>query len=657
MTHQIFHLPRSTAISSNLTLIPGAKVSFFLTTTSTPTNTYQDAARTTPHTNPVVADAAGRLPAIYLDPSIVYRITFTDSADVEIYPAVDPVNDQILSQASLGLMLYPRTAAEIAAGVTPTNYVYPEGWIDRYGSNTAPGTTDMTSAIQTAVNVAHAAYPGGFVYGRASTYRTTAAIVYPVTSKNIKFFCEQGAILLCDHTGDGIVDVVTNENYGGHTFEGWTLQGPNVHYPTAVGYTPTSVGAGINMSRDATTNIPAEYNPVLRDITIQGFDKGLELQVVIGLNCFGGFIRFNQYGVYVNGGSTNANHFFGTHFRENRKAGIYSSGLTGGSLANATANVFVGCMIETNTPYVEGAYPSGGSPPTNSTGIYLNNSYHWVFRDCYSENQAASIYLTGASKLNKFLNHRIASGTGRLDSIYMIGVGVYSNDMDIWADSTSLSEINVIADNADQKYNRFSGSGVNFVTSSVVPTLDYDNVKPSLAFANVRGYGFIRMPTQGYVNNPGTGTEGGSMEGIATATATLHARGCGEFRFGSNITGNTIITTIDGFVPGQVLVLTNSQATYTVRIDSGTINGSIALFNGSDVVFNAAGQALWLYATGDGRLVEIGRNFATPANAYVLNATVVEDRTLLASASATATNCNNVLAALINDLKAKGILS
>lgn len=46
---------------------------------------------------------------------------------------------------------------------------------------------------------------------------------------------------------------------------------------------------------------------------------------------------------------------------------------------------------------------------------------------------------------------------------------------------------------------------------------------------------------------------------------------------------------------------------------------------------------------------------AAPA-AYTRNATVVEDRTLLASASATTLNNNNVLAALIADLQARGLI-
>ncbi|KKK76658.1 hypothetical protein LCGC14_2861430, partial [marine sediment metagenome] len=47
---------------------------------------------------------------------------------------------------------------------------------------------------------------------------------------------------------------------------------------------------------------------------------------------------------------------------------------------------------------------------------------------------------------------------------------------------------------------------------------------------------------------------------------------------------------------------------------------------------------------------------AAPAT-YTRNATVVEDRTLLASASATIINNNNVLAALIFDLKARALIS
>jgi hypothetical protein len=57
---------------------------FFLSGTSTPTNVYQDGALTTPFspTGKVTADAFGRFPAIYLDPSVIYRVQFFNSASV-----------------------------------------------------------------------------------------------------------------------------------------------------------------------------------------------------------------------------------------------------------------------------------------------------------------------------------------------------------------------------------------------------------------------------------------------------------------------------------------------------------------------------------------------------------------------------------------------
>ena len=68
----------------------------------------------------------------------------------------DPVT---LNQQTLGQELYPRTAAEIAAGITPTDYIQPPGWVTRYGTNTTPGTTDMTAAIQAAATPATTIHP------------------------------------------------------------------------------------------------------------------------------------------------------------------------------------------------------------------------------------------------------------------------------------------------------------------------------------------------------------------------------------------------------------------------------------------------------------------------------------------------------------------
>lgn len=86
----LFTLPKQVPLSSGGALLPGAKLYFFQTGTSTPQNTYQDIALATPHANPVVADASGVFAPIYLDASLPdYRVRLTTSADVQLWQIDD----------------------------------------------------------------------------------------------------------------------------------------------------------------------------------------------------------------------------------------------------------------------------------------------------------------------------------------------------------------------------------------------------------------------------------------------------------------------------------------------------------------------------------------------------------------------------------------
>ena len=153
---RIFTLPKTVPIDGGV-VVPGAKANFHLTGTTTNTNTYTDAALTVPHANPVIADAAGVFPVIFLDPDIVYRLILNDADDALIYDE-DPTGDS-LTQGEVGRALYPRTADEITAGVTPTNFSFNPNSRDavfRYGG-VWDGSTDDSVAIQTVINVAEAA--------------------------------------------------------------------------------------------------------------------------------------------------------------------------------------------------------------------------------------------------------------------------------------------------------------------------------------------------------------------------------------------------------------------------------------------------------------------------------------------------------------------
>jgi hypothetical protein len=86
----LFTLPKQVPLSSGGTLLPGAKLYFYLTGTTTPQSVYQDFDLTTAHANPVVADSAGVFAPIYLDPSVeAYRVKLTTSADVLVYQLDD----------------------------------------------------------------------------------------------------------------------------------------------------------------------------------------------------------------------------------------------------------------------------------------------------------------------------------------------------------------------------------------------------------------------------------------------------------------------------------------------------------------------------------------------------------------------------------------
>jgi hypothetical protein len=115
---------------------------------------------------------------------VVYKASVYDQNDVLQY-TIDPVNDAVLSAASIGALLYPRTAAEIAAGVTPTNYYVPShegcGYVmpERYGNNAIPGTTDMSTALDACSSVASAA-GGGTILLQNRYKRTTS---WPMLAK------------------------------------------------------------------------------------------------------------------------------------------------------------------------------------------------------------------------------------------------------------------------------------------------------------------------------------------------------------------------------------------------------------------------------------------------------------------------------------------
>jgi hypothetical protein len=82
--------------------------------------------------------------------TIYYRVTSTDPVVIGTSAITFEVVSGAVTQSTIGAALYPRTAAEISAGVTPTTYQYEPGDIRRYGA-VGDGTTDNSTAFANAL--------------------------------------------------------------------------------------------------------------------------------------------------------------------------------------------------------------------------------------------------------------------------------------------------------------------------------------------------------------------------------------------------------------------------------------------------------------------------------------------------------------------------
>jgi hypothetical protein len=72
--------------------LPGAKLYFYVSGTTTAATTYQNVGLTTAHANPVVADTGGLFPAIWLNSAVTYDVTLKNAAGATQWSVVG-IND------------------------------------------------------------------------------------------------------------------------------------------------------------------------------------------------------------------------------------------------------------------------------------------------------------------------------------------------------------------------------------------------------------------------------------------------------------------------------------------------------------------------------------------------------------------------------------
>ena len=188
-------------------VLTGGKLNTYLAGTTTPATTYTTSAGNVARTNPIVLDAAGRVPSggeIWLTQNVVYKFTLTDSSDVLIatYDNISGISGLTLPIDSSDVTYNPPFANGVATNVeaklAQTISVKDFGAVGN-------GVANDTAAIQAAITASE----GGSCFFPEGTYLITAAINLP---SNIEIQLDPQAIVQSATTNISLFFAVSKTN-------------------------------------------------------------------------------------------------------------------------------------------------------------------------------------------------------------------------------------------------------------------------------------------------------------------------------------------------------------------------------------------------------------------------------------------------------------
>lgn len=156
-------------------------VATYVSGTTTPQATYIDSTQTTQNQNPTPLNALGQA-SIWLATNLVYKIVVFDALGNQINFQDQIVGGVNLTQSVIGQLLYPQTAAEISAGITPLNFTIPPSTpidLRRYGQtgSATPDNTALTSALAVANGSGVIALPPNFAGANPSSLAAGITII------------------------------------------------------------------------------------------------------------------------------------------------------------------------------------------------------------------------------------------------------------------------------------------------------------------------------------------------------------------------------------------------------------------------------------------------------------------------------------------------
>lgn len=182
--------------------------------------TYQDVGLTTPLPNPIplnsrgeISNASGASCQLFLTPNTVYTFTISDANGNQVWVAtyVNGVQVPGVNQASIGALLYPQTATELAAGVTPINFWYPPENVFRYYSTAQIAQTVAFSSSPTidcsaAINAAVKSTTGDVFFPTGIHYINLPIYIPSTATQNVRFVGESRTNTKIEPMSNSIAD-------------------------------------------------------------------------------------------------------------------------------------------------------------------------------------------------------------------------------------------------------------------------------------------------------------------------------------------------------------------------------------------------------------------------------------------------------------------
>lgn len=230
-------------VDGNGVPLSGAKYYFYESGTSTPIDTYSNSALSTPNTNPVVADSAGRLGDVFLAADS-YRILIKDANDNTI-DDIDPYD--VSSGSSFGDGLDTDSGGDIVAS-RPVNSQTGTSYTIQSGDRAKLITHSNASATAYTLPQANSStFPDGWFVSVQN--RGAGAVTITPSTSTI-----DGATSLILNQDEG-VDIHSNgTNY--FTKRAKAVVGlQTIYVPAAAMYPRTTTGAAVGTAESATNRI------------------------------------------------------------------------------------------------------------------------------------------------------------------------------------------------------------------------------------------------------------------------------------------------------------------------------------------------------------------------------------------------------------------